>query len=117
MDRAVAGFARCIVLAMLLAAASPSSSADADATLAARDRKLLDAVFADMPAQRPEQPDLYVIGFAGDGHEDVFRNEVLYLDALMSARFGSGKQRWASMWRTGPSTPLSMICFMRAASG
>lgn len=89
MDRAVAGFARCVVLAMLLAAASPSSSADTDATLAARDRKLLDAVFAGMPAQRPEQPDLYVVGFAGDGHEDVFRNEVLYLETLMSARFGA----------------------------
>ncbi len=89
MDRAVAGFARCVVLAMLLAAASPSSSADADATLAARDRKLLDAAFAAMPAQRPGRPDLYVIGFAGDGHEDVFRNEVLYLDTLMSARFGA----------------------------
>jgi hypothetical protein len=89
MDRAVAGFARCVVLAMLLAAASPSSSAAADATLAARDRKLLDATFAAMPAQRAGQPDLYVIGFAGDGHEDVFRNEVLYLDTLMSARFGA----------------------------
>ena len=89
MHRAVAGFTRCVVLAMLLAAASPSSSADADATLAARDRKLLDAAFAAMPAQRPGRPDLYVVGFAGDGHEDVFRNEVLYLDTLMSARFGA----------------------------
>lgn len=75
------------MLAMLLVAASPSSSADADSTVAARDRRLLDAAFAAMPAQRPGLPDLYVVGFAGDGHEDVFRNEVLYLDTLMSARF------------------------------
>src|SRR5690606_9904831 len=32
-------------------------------------------------------PDLYVLGFAGDGTEDVFRNEVLYLERLMDDRF------------------------------
>jgi hypothetical protein len=87
MSRAAAAVA--FACAALLVLSSPSSSADADATLAARDRKLLDAAFAAMPAQRPGRPDLYVIGFAGDGHEDVFRNEVLYLDTLMSARFGA----------------------------
>lgn len=78
---------RCFAIAALLAAASPSSSADDDATIAARDRRLLDDAFAAMPAQRPGRPDLYVVGFAGDGHEDVFRNEVLYLETLMSTRF------------------------------
>src|SRR5687767_2295973 len=87
MSRAAAAVA--FACAALLVLSSPSSSADADATLAARDRKLLDAAFAAMPAQRPGLPDLYVIGFAGHGHEDVFRNEVLYLDTLMSARFGA----------------------------
>ncbi|MGH8033385.1 MAG: C13 family peptidase [Luteimonas sp.] len=82
-----AGAVCCFALAALIAAVSPSSSADADATLAARDHRLLDAAFAAMPAQRPGRSDLYVVGFAGDGHEDVFRNEVLYLDVLMSTRF------------------------------
>lgn len=85
MSRAAAAVA--FACAALLVLSSPSSSADAEATLAARDRKLLDATFATMPAQRPGHPDLYVIGFAGDGHEDVFRNEVLYLETLMSTRF------------------------------
>jgi len=87
MSRAAAAVA--FACAVLLVLSSPSSSADAEATLAARDRKLLDAAFAAMPAQRPGRPDLYVVGFAGDGREDVFRNEVIYLDALMSARFGA----------------------------
>jgi len=55
-------------------------------TLADRDARLLDATFAAMPAQRPGQPDLYVVGFAGDGHEDVFRNEIAYLETLASER-------------------------------
>ncbi|WP_448097448.1 C13 family peptidase [Luteibacter yeojuensis] len=35
------------------------------------------------------KPNVYAIAFGGDGSEDVFRNEVEYVDALMSSRFGS----------------------------
>lgn len=37
----------------------------------------------------PGKPNVYAIAFGADGSEDVFRNEVEYVDALMSKRFGS----------------------------
>lgn len=60
------------------------------ATLAERDARLVREAVAAMPAQRPGHPDLYVVGFAGDGHEDVFRNEVEYLRTLADARLDAG---------------------------
>lgn len=59
----------------------------ADETIAGRDQRLIAEALAAMPGQRPGRPDLYVVGFAGDGTEDVFRNEVLYLELLMQERF------------------------------
>ncbi len=76
-------------LVLLLAVLLPSSAAPGE-TLAERDRRLLDATFAAMPAQRPGHPDLYVVGVAGDGHADVFRNEIAWLDLLASARLDAG---------------------------
>ena len=61
----------------------------ADKSVAARDRELIAADIATLAPQRPGQVDLYVVGFAGDSTEDVFRNEVSYLDTLMSHRFGT----------------------------
>lgn len=58
-----------------------------DESVAQRDRKLLAADMAALAPQRPDIVDLYVVGFAGDSTEDVFRNEVAYLDALASNRF------------------------------
>jgi peptidase C13-like protein len=60
-----------------------------DESVAARDRRLLASDVAALAPQRPGQVDLYVVGFAGDSTENVFRNEVAYLDALMSKRFGA----------------------------
>ncbi|WP_435013208.1 C13 family peptidase [Xanthomonas arboricola] len=37
--------------------------------------------------QRPGVTDLYVVGFAGDASDDVFRNETLYLRQLFEQRF------------------------------
>lgn len=37
--------------------------------------------------QRPGITDLYVVGFAGDASDDVFRNETLYLKQLFEQRF------------------------------
>lgn len=47
-----------------------------------------DAVRA-LAAQRPGVIDLYVLVFAGDGTERVFRNEALYARALFEQRFGA----------------------------
>jgi hypothetical protein len=60
-----------------------------DERLAARDRRLLADDIAALAPQRPGQVDLYVVGFAGDSTENVFRNEVAYLDTLMTRRFGA----------------------------
>lgn len=40
--------------------------------------------------QTPGKTDLYAIGFAGDGDEPPFRNEVDYLGKLLGTRFGAG---------------------------
>lgn len=58
-----------------------------DESVNQRDRKLLAEDMAALAPQRPGAVDLYAIGFAGDSTEDVFRNEVAYLDTLASDRF------------------------------
>lgn len=88
MRRAGAVGAAAASLALSLAMLLPARAADE--SVAARDRELLAADIAALAPQRPGQVDLYVVGFAGDGSEDVFRNEVAYLDTLMSRRFGAG---------------------------
>lgn len=61
-------------------AASPAAvRAEADAALLHRD-------IAALAPQRPGHADLYVLGLAGDGSEQVFRNEVLYLRDLAARR-------------------------------
>jgi len=60
-----------------------------DESVGARDRSLIAGDIAALAPQRPGQVDLYVVGFAGDSTENVFRNEVAYLDELMSRRFGA----------------------------
>lgn len=71
----------------MFAGAATAAPAAAEESLHERDRRLIAEAVEAMPPQRPGQPDLYVIGFAGDGTEDVFRNEVLYLEQLMAGRF------------------------------
>ncbi len=44
---------------------------------------------AGLRAQTPGRIDLYALGFAGDGSESVFRNEVDFFDELMAQRFGA----------------------------
>jgi hypothetical protein len=46
----------------------------------------LAADLAGLAPQRPGHPDLFVLGFAGDGSEQVFRNEVHYLRDLAAQR-------------------------------
>lgn len=61
-------------------------AADLDALLAAQDA-LLQRELQALAPQRPGRADLYVLGFAGDGHEPVFRNEADYLRQLFARRF------------------------------
>ncbi|MGJ4728787.1 C13 family peptidase [Luteimonas sp. SDU101] len=48
-----------------------------------------------MPPPEPGRPDLYAIAVAGDGDEDVFRNEALYFEQLVTARYGAGGRAMA----------------------
>ncbi|MEO6689354.1 MAG: C13 family peptidase [Dokdonella sp.] len=48
---------------------------------------LLDAALAKLAPQTPGKVDLYVVAFAGDAQEDVFRNEAEYAEQLFGQRF------------------------------
>lgn len=50
---------------------------------------LLDAAVAKLKPQTPGVIDLYVIAFAGDAEEDVFRNEAEYTEKLFAQRFNA----------------------------
>lgn len=78
-----------LALAICWSWAGPAAADDGASALAARDIALIDARLDAMPAQRPGIPDLYAIGVAGDGRENVFRNEVAYFETLVDARFGA----------------------------
>lgn len=60
-----------------------------DPALRERQRVLVESAVTGLAPQRPGLPDLYVVGVGGDSSEDVFRNETVYLDTLMSQRFGA----------------------------
>lgn len=48
---------------------------------------LLDAALARLKPQTPGKVDLYVVAFAGDAQENVFRNEAEYVERLFAQRF------------------------------
>ncbi len=81
--------------------ASDATHADADAgndwppagpspeqVLYAQPRMVRDAL-ATLTPRVPGKPNLYLLAFAGDGGEDVFRNEVEYAGPLFTQRFGA----------------------------
>lgn len=61
---------------------------DPEAVLSEQPAHLARALAA-LRAQTPGRVDLYALGFAGDGGERVFRNEIEYLPRLLGARFGA----------------------------
>ena len=50
---------------------------------------MIDSSLARLHSQTPGKIDLYALGFAGDGGEPPFRNEVDYLQKLLAQRFGA----------------------------
>jgi len=52
-------------------------------------QNLLDEAEAKLKPQTPGVVDLYVIAFAGDANEGVFRNEAEYVEKLFGQRFGA----------------------------
>ncbi|TCO40820.1 peptidase C13-like protein [Dokdonella fugitiva] len=65
-----------------------STAFDAEAAMYAQPA-LLDAALAKLKPQTPGKVDLYVVAFAGDAQEDVFRNEAEYVETLFARRFGA----------------------------
>lgn len=70
----------------------PSQSATSQAAATqdevdAVDQAALAQALKALQPQRPGITDLYVVGFAGDASDDVFRNETLYLKQLFEQRF------------------------------
>ncbi|MCS3808610.1 hypothetical protein FHY19_001635 [Xanthomonas arboricola] len=65
----------------------PAQTADDAAQVDPVDQAALKKALVALQAQRPGVTDLYVVGFAGDASDDVFRNETLYLRQLFEQRF------------------------------
>lgn len=65
----------------------PASSPTPEQVLYAQPR-MVRAALADMTPRVPGKPNLYLLAFAGDGGEDVFRNEAEYAARLFGRRFG-----------------------------
>lgn len=86
-----------VLLALLLVWAAPVAADDIApvSSQAARDRMLIEATVAAMPPPVDEAPVLYVIGVAGDGTEDVFRNEVRFLEDGVAPRLGASARTLA----------------------
>lgn len=75
------------LLAAMATAAASRRQESPEAFFADRDERLIAAQVTALPRQQPGVVDLYAIGVAGDGTQDVFRNEADYLAILMSQRF------------------------------
>ncbi|MEA9914598.1 C13 family peptidase [Xanthomonas campestris pv. raphani] len=68
-------------------AALPTQQDASDAQVDPVDQATLTSALKTLAPQRPDITDLYVVGFAGDASDDVFRNETLYLKQLFEQRF------------------------------
>ena len=66
----------------------PDDADTPEQVIYAQPRMLRDAV-AKLALRMAGKPNLYFIGFAGDGAEDVFRNEAEYANTLLGERFGA----------------------------
>jgi hypothetical protein len=82
-------FVLCTIFALCASLQASARETAASPGVRERDRQLLNDTLAKLAPQRPGVPDLYVVGFAGDSEENVFRNEVRYLESLMAQRFGA----------------------------
>ncbi len=79
--------------------------------------ELLQRRLADLAPQDPERLDAYLLAFGGDGSEDVFRNEIDYVQELFERRFDMQGRTLALL--NHPSTvtgrPLATLSNLRAA--
>jgi len=66
----------------------PDDAGTPEQVLYAQAQLMQDATAALLP-RAPGRPNLYLVGFAGDGDENVFRNEVEFVERQFSQRFDS----------------------------
>ena len=82
-----------------------------------RQPELLKRSIEAVQAQTPGKIDLFTVGFAGDGSERVFRNEVEYFGNLMAGRFDASTRTLSLI--NAPDTvetvPLATLTNLRAA--
>lgn len=64
----------------------PADAGSAEQLMVAQP-KMMEQAIAGLAERTPGRPNLYLIAFAGDGEEDVFRNEVEYVERLFRERF------------------------------
>ncbi|MGA9162902.1 MAG: C13 family peptidase [Thiobacillus sp.] len=76
---------------------------------------LLDHSLNSLQAQRPKVADLYFIGFAGDGGQDVFMKEMNTVRALFDSRFGTRGRSLALINNTHTTAPLATTTALQAA--
>ncbi|MGB0135002.1 C13 family peptidase [Dokdonella sp.] len=91
-------------------------SFDPEAVIYAQPRLLQSAIDSLTPRQ-PGKPNLFVVAFAGDGGEDVFRNEVEFVEQLFSQRFDASGH--VLVLENNPATvetrPLATLTNLRLA--
>lgn len=90
----------------------PSPAAEAVLTTQA---ELLDTALAAIEDETPHRTDLYFVGFAGDGKEDVFRKDVLTAQRVMDERWDTAGRSIAliNSPRTLLTTPMATVTHLR----
>ncbi|HEX2197302.1 MAG TPA: C13 family peptidase, partial [Burkholderiales bacterium] len=90
--------------------------ADAEAALYAQG-KLLDAALASLKRGEPGKIDMYLLGVAGDGSQEVFRREVDFVQKSFAERFGTAGRSVAliNSRNTLTSAPVASVTSIRAA--
>jgi len=78
---------------------------------------LLQRSLNSLQAQRPDVADLYFVGFAGDGWQDVFMKEVNTVRALFDSRFGTRGRSLALInnTHTRATAPIATTTALQAA--
>jgi hypothetical protein len=79
--------------------------------------QLLDDALSNLEDERPDVPDLYFVGFAGDAREDVFRKDVLAAQKVMDERWGTEGRSIALINnpRTVLETPFATVTHLKEA--
>lgn len=94
----------------------PQIEGSAEQVMVAQPR-LLDLALSRIRRGDPAKPELFVLAFGGDGNEQVFHNEVEYIEALFSTRFDAAQRvlKLVNSVHTTGSVPLATLSNLRRA--